>query len=368
MIYRTYGKTGRDVSAIGFGGMRFPDPQNVEKNAELVLYAHSKGITYLDTAPFYCEDKSEESMGIALRQMKRDSFTISTKCGSSDGEELRTSLERSLERLGVDQIDFFNIWCLTSKEDWERRKSGGAVDTLLKAHDEGLVKHVVCSTHMTRGETAAMFNEGLFQGVTLGYNAINFPFREPVIADATAHGLGVVVMNPLSGGLIPQHAERFDFIRAETDPDVVHAGLRFVLSNPAVAVALVGFSSQKEIDAAVAVTENFTPYSTAHCEAIKEKITESMDGLCTGCGYCLPCPQGIQIDRMMDTYNMRILEGPETKHITDRLRYHWSIDSAEAEKCTACGACEKKCTQHLPIIERLKEIAKVGREAAAKVE
>lgn len=357
MIYRTYGQTGRDVSVIGFGGMRFPDPQNIKRNAELILYAYDQGITYFDTAPFYCNDKSEASMGAAFRQMKADTFTVSTKCGLSSGKELRESLERSLDRLGVDQIDFFNIWCVKSKEEWEARKTGGAVDALLKARDEGLVKHVVCSTHMARDEATEIFNEGLFKGVTLGYNAINFPFREQVISDAAARNMGVVVMNPLGGGLIPQHAERFDFIRADGDPDVVHAGLRFVLSNPTVTVALVGFSSKNEIDSAVAATQKFMSHDGEHIDAIKKQITESLDGLCTGCSYCMPCPQGLLVPRMMDVYNMRILEGMEAKHMTDRLKYYWSMDPAIAEKCTACGACETRCTQHLPIIKRLKEIA-----------
>ena len=368
MIYRTYGKTDEKVSAIGFGGMRFLDEQNIEKNAELVLYAHSKGITYFDTAPYYCDDKSEEIMGAAFRQMTPGSFVASSKCGSPDGKELRESLECSLERLGVDCIDFFNIWCIKSQADWESRKTGGAVDALLKARDEGLVKHVVCSTHMMRDEASVMLDEKIFKGVTLGYNAVNFPFREQVIADAASHGMGVVTMNPLNGGLIPQHAERFDFIRSADDPTVVHAALRFVLSNPAVTAALVGFRSKKEIDQAVAVTENFVPYDTKHHEQLKKQITDSFDGLCTGCGYCLPCPQGIQIPKLMDAYNMRILNGPEAEHITNRLKGHWTLDSSEAEKCTQCGACEQACTQHLPIIKRLKEIVSAGREVAAKKE
>jgi predicted aldo/keto reductase-like oxidoreductase len=366
MIYRPYGQTAKEVSAIGFGGMRFPDPENIAGSAELVLYAHSRGITYIDTAPGYCKDKSEDITGAALRQMSPGSFAVSTKCGSPDGAELRQSLERSLDRLGVDCIDFYNIWCIKSQADWEARKAGGAVDALLKARDEGLVKHVVCSVHMTGDEAAAMFNEGIFEGVTLGYNAINFPFRQQVIDDAAGRRMGVVTMNPLNGGLIPQHARRFDFIRSREDPDVVSAALRFILSHPAVSTALVGFTSKQEIDQAVAAADRFTPLSTEHLAALKQQICEQFDGLCTGCGYCMPCPQGIRVPRMMDACNMRILNGPEPEHIINRLRYHWTTDYTEAERCTRCGACERACTQHLPIMERMQEIAAAGREVAAK--
>lgn len=368
MIYRTYGKTEKKVSAIGFGGMRFPEPQNIEKSVELVLYAHAKGITYFDTAPYYCQDKSQEIMGHAFKQMSRDSFVVSTKCNETSAEKLRVSLETSLEKLGVDQIDYFNAWGLNSAEKWRQIQEQGALDEMIKAREEGLIKNVVFSTHMTRTEAEDVFDKNIFAGVTLGYNAINFPFREQVVESAGHRGLGVVVMNPLSGGLIPQHAERFDFIRTDDDPDVVHAGLRFVLSNPAVTVALVGFSSQKEVDDAVSVTERFVPHDAPHREAIQKQITEKFEGLCTGCGYCLPCPQGISVPRMMDAYNMRILEGPKPEHIVNRLRNHWSIGAEEAEKCTQCGACEKKCTQHLPIISRLEDVVTAGHEAAAKGE
>lgn len=144
---------------------------------------------------------------------------------------MRKSLEKSLQRLNVDAIDFFHVWGLKKLEEWELRKKLGAVDELLKARAEGLVKHVVFSTHITRGDVAKVYDENLFEGVTLGYNAINFPFREQAVQDAGARGLGVVTMNPLAGGLIPRHAKRFDFIRSEDDPDVVSAALRFILSH-----------------------------------------------------------------------------------------------------------------------------------------
>lgn len=94
MLYKDYGRTGKRVSAIGFGGMRFRDPENIDENAELVLYGHSRGINYFDTAPGYCGDKSEDIVGAALKQMAPGSFYVSTKCGAAEGDAVRQSIER----------------------------------------------------------------------------------------------------------------------------------------------------------------------------------------------------------------------------------------------------------------------------------
>jgi len=362
VLTKPYGKTGKRISAVAFGGMRFASPDDTDANAAVVLHAYHKGINYFDTAPGYCQDKSEIIMGAALRQMKPGTFYCSTKCMAADGDELRKSLDRSLERLGVERIDFFHIWCIVRPEQWAERKAGGAVAAAQKAREEGLIDHLVVSSHMTGGQIAGMLAEGVFEGVTLGYCAINFPFRQQALDAAAAGGLGVVTMNPLGGGVIPQNAERFDFIRAADDPDVVSAAIRFNVSQPAVTTALVGFTTTEHVDQAVAAVEDFTPYDAAHIASMKRHITESFSGLCTGCGYCLPCPSGLEIPKLMDSYNMKILSGDD-KAVLGRLRWHWQVPPETAATCTGCGACESVCTQQLPIIERMADIAAIARRA-----
>ena len=358
MWTKQYGKTGKDISVIGFGGMRFTAPNDIDGSAELVLYAHSRGINYFDTAPYYCEDKSEEIMGAAIRHMQRDSFYISTKCGEADGGSMRASIERSLKRLNVEYIDFMHVWCLLRPEQLEERIKKGAVGAVLKAKEEGLVKHVVASTHLSGEEIAAMLDSGYFEGLTIGYNALNFPFRAKALEAAAEHHAGVVTMNPLGGGIIPKNAERLAFLKGPQDRNVVEAALRFNISQPAITAALVGFSSKEQIDQAVAAVENFTPYSAAHIDEVKSHITAGFEGFCTGCGYCLPCPSSVEIPKMMDAYNQRILEGND-KAIAERLKWHWGLSPDLAAACVQCGECEDKCTQHLPIRERLELISKV---------
>ncbi len=353
---KPYGKTGKQISVIGFGGMRFADPADLDASAALVHHAHAQGINYFDTAPYYCDDRSEEIMGRAFRTMARDSFHVSTKCAEADGDKLRASLERSLQRLGVDAIDFFHIWCLLRPEQLDERRRRGAIAAAQRAKEEGLIKHLVVSSHLNGEDNAAVLDAGLFEGITIGYNAINFPFRAKTLEAAARHGLGVATMNPLGGGLIPRNAERLAFLKGPADRDVVQAALRFNVSQPAITCALVGFANATEVDAAVAAVRDFAPYPAEHIERVKASIGASFEGFCTGCGYCIPCPVAIEIPKLMDTYNQKILEGSDAA-MRDRLKWHWSLPPEAAAVCTECGACEEACTQHLPIRERLKAIA-----------
>jgi hypothetical protein len=360
MWKKSYGKTGKEISVIGFGGMRFAKPEDLDLSAAIVHHAHARGINYFDTAPYYCDDRSEIICGHAFKTMPRDSYYVSTKCGVTEGPKLRESLERSLTRLNVDHIDFFHIWCLLRPEQLQQRILGGAIAAAQKAKEEGLIRHLVVSAHMDGGDISGILDSGLFEGITLGYNAINFPYREAGVASASRQGLGVVTMNPLGGGVIPANAERLAFLMAPGDKSIIESALRFNISNPAITSALVGFSTIAEVDQAIDAVQNFTPYPAEHIQQIKEQLTRSFDGICTGCGYCLPCPASIEIPKLMDVYNQRIL-GCDDPTLRSRLKDHWSISPDMAAACMDCGACESSCTQHLPIMERLKGIAALAR-------
>lgn len=358
MLYRPYGRTGKKISAVSVGGMRFRTPvtrQVVRDSVDMLVRAHGKGVNYFDTAPMYCDDRSEEITGLALREMDPGSWYVSTKCNAPDGAGLRRGLEKSLKRLRVPRIHFFHVWCLLRPGEWDERKRGGVLDAGLRAREEGLIEHLAFSTHMSGEETAKVIAEGVFEGVTLGFSAIDFPYRRRALEAAAEAGIGVVTMNPLGGGIIPRHAARFDFIRRPEDPDVVTAAIRFNLSHPAVTSALVGVDSAEHVDSALAALDGFVPYPAEAVAKIEKHIEESFDGLCTGCGYCLPCPKGVPIPKLMDAYNFLILE--KNRHaLLDRLKWQWALTTDAATHCDACGQCEGECTQGLPIIQRLKEI------------
>lgn len=357
MWTKPYGNTGKQISAISCGCMRFENYKDIDKAAEVAFHAYKRGVNYFDTAPAYLEDHSEDILGAAIKHMTPGTFYTSTKCFSSKGEDIDKSIERSLQRLGVEKINFFHIWCILSLNSWEGRKAGGAVKAALRAKEQGLIEHLVVSSHMPSEDLETMLAEGYFEGITLGYCAINFPFRESAVKAAAARGMGVVTMNPLGGGLIPNNAKQFDFLRQEGDETVVQAALRFNVSNPNITTALVGFATREHVDQAVDAVENFHPYNEEQIAKIREHIIGSFNGMCTGCGYCQPCPQGIPIPQLMDVYNLALLGSNEKPwELMGRLKWHWGISGEEAKECSECGLCETRCTQHLPIQERLKSI------------
>lgn len=356
MLYKEYGKTGKAVSIIGFGGMRFAEPKNIEESAGTVLHAFSKGVNYFDTAPGYTKDKSETIMGEAVKEMWKSGtpFYLSSKSAKSSGKELRTELEKSLRRLNTDRIDFYHCWCVMTLDDWEGRKKGGAVKELQKAKEEGLINHVCLSTHLSGPDIRRVAEEGIFEGITLGYSAVNFPYREEGIRSAGEKNLGVVIMNPLGGGLIPENPDTFSFIKTRENQSMVDAALHFLFSQRAITCAIVGFRNKADIDSAAAAVDSFVPYSEKEIALLKGRIEADFNNLCTTCMYCQGCPVDIPVWKFMETANHLILSRGE--RIFERLKYHWGGNIDDLSRCTQCRLCEEKCTQKLPILDRFEEL------------
>ena len=362
MHYKSYGNTGIKVSAIGMGCMRYDEADvaagRFDKCAEVALYAHSKGINYFDTAPFYCEDKSEEITGLALSQVPRDSYLISSKANIGTtgkiitADAFRARLEKTLTRLKVDYLDFYHLWCLMSKDDYQKQ-SDALYTFFLQAQKDGLIRNIVFSSHMPGDELETVIASDHYRGMLIGYNALNYKFRQSGIEAAYKKGMGVVVMNPLSGGVIPAHPEQFGYLNAGSDLTLAEAALRFVASHREISIALNGITTKEHVDSACRAVENLTEMPVQEIIAQTEHKGVALNNLCTGCGYCDECPADIAIPKMMDAYNKKILGGS----IKDRLKWHWSLTQDMAAACTQCGRCETLCTQHLPIISRLAEIA-----------
>lgn len=365
MYYKQYGNTDMKVSAVGMGTMRYSDDDinegKLDKCAEVVLYAHEKGINFFDCAPFYCQDKSEIITGMALSQLKRDSFYISSKVNlgtlnqKATADDFRRRLENSLKRLKVDYLDFYYLWCMLNMESFKKH-----FDLLYKyfeqAKSEGLIRHITVSSHMQGSDLEKVVETGAFDGMLIGYNALNYRFRQAGIRAAADKGMGIAVMNPLGGGLIPNNPETFSYLAEGTDLTVAQAALRFVASHKEISVALAGCTTKEHVDDAVKAVEGLVERPATEIYEEYENKGIALNNLCTGCAYCDSCPVGIDIPKYMDAYNAKILG----QDMAGRIKYHWCIPISKTAECIQCGQCESLCTQHLPIIERLAEISKLS--------
>ena len=345
MLYHQYGSTGIEVSAIGFGGMRLENIKNEQACVELVLAAYDAGINYFDTAPIYCQSKSESRFGAAFAEMKKTRsqkpFWVATKTFAASPADIRKDLERSLARLQVDCIDFYHAWCIIRPEDYHSRKAKGMLKTFEKLRDEGLIRYICVSTHMNGQDIAMLLQDYPFTGVLLGYSVMNFAYREEAIQTASKMGRAVVVMNPLGGGLIPQYPERFSFVKTQENENVVEGALRFLINDPRISVSLVGFGNKSHLQQALNAVDGYCPISEEQITRIRQELHISFNQLCTACRYCDHCPEKIPVPQLMDAYNNFLLTGNKQRML-ERLQWHWSIlqDKNYLDRCTGCGLCE----------------------------
>ena len=364
MQYRDYGQTEKKVSLLGFGGMRFANIDDHDECIRMMVTAAEGGINYFDTAPGYFEIKSETVFGKAFAEFRRCGlpYYSATKTFASDESGIRRELEAQLKRLNVPAVDFYHIWSVTELGDWEKRKKNGTLKTFRKLKEEGLINHICVSSHLINDEIKELLMENVFEGVLFGYSAYNFRSRQAAFDAIREHKLGAAVMNPLGGGVIPQNPGRFSSLQRSRE-GIAAAALRFLWDHPDITVTVVGFQNIEQIKDALAAMSGYEPRTAAELEEVKKALS-SVEGLCTGCGYCEKCPEGIPITQLLDAYNQKILSPSEKNSISNRLRWHWGLASSAAEKCTGCGVCEEACTQHLNIIERLKEIASLPAAAS----
>ncbi len=368
MRYVEFGKTGKKVSVVGFGGLRFDLSKSNEENAELLLYAYDKGINYFDTAPLYCDDRSEDIFGVAFRKLQQQGktdFYVSTKGKPTvfdTSEKAIQAVKTSLERMGVPKIHFYHVWCLRKMDHYKlAMQPGGQYEGLLKCKEAGLIDHIVFSSHQPGDEVIEVFNDNRFEGVTMGINLLNHAYRWKSVEHAGRMNYGIVAMNPLSGGSIPAHEKELAHLTDGTET-ATELALRFNIKHPGITVSLIGFGSFADIDGACRIADSDRGFTDEELMAVREKLGKNMNEICTGCGYCRVCPMEINIPGYMLFYNEKQMFGKSDEDMIKEVYgleyYNYAAGSAApASGCVACGRCEEECTQHLPITSRLREIA-----------
>ena len=349
------------LSRLGFGGMRFDD---FDEGVKAVRLAYEKGITYFDTAPGYCGDTSEAIFGEAFTTIPRDKIIISSKSGvwqDKTAEKLLKRVKKSIERMDVGYLDILHIWCVNNEKNWGKIMSpGGPFEGAEEAKKQGLVKHIFFSTHADNDLNKRIIAGKHFEGMTVGFNLLNYAARLPTVEAARDADLITVSMNPLAGGILPKYKDLFGFLSTPTS-SIVETALFFNLSNPNLDVVLCGMGTSQEVEENIAIVNGFKKMGDNNrslAKQIEENLADLNGSFCTLCNYCLPCPEGIPIPAYMNIIDVKHSTGEENQ----KSLYYWHKDrntflGIEADRCTECGACEKACTQHLPIIDRLKEVS-----------
>lgn len=364
-----------ETPKLGFGCMRLPltDPNDqtsidLDQFKAMVDTFMEAGGTYFDTAYVYHEGTSEVAVREALvKRYPRESFTIATKClawAQPDAESAKACLDTSLERLGVDYVDFYllhNVGGVRTKKfdeygmwEWAQQKK-----------DEGVIKYLGFSMHDGADALEALLTEHPnMDFVQLQVNYLDW--EDPVVEArkcmevAEKHGVPVVIMEPARGGRLANLPERGKQILKAAEPELseVSWAYRFCYFLPNVISVLSGMSTLDQVKENVAEWKSAKPLSDADKKVVEQAL-EALRSVgmidCTNCRYCAKdCPAGVKIPEIMSLMNLEKMT--EDRQFVKGL-YDWQAKDGYASQCTQCGNCEEMCPQGINIIELLEEAA-----------
>jgi len=365
MQYRPFGRLGYDVSALGFGCMRLPTVDGKIDEAEatrMMHYAIDHGVNYFDTAYPYHGGEGEPFVGRALQGGYRERIHLATKlpCRIVESpDDFDRLFNEQMTRLQTDYLDVYLLHGL-NRERWEQMRNLGVLPWLDGLRSSGRVGAVGFSFH----DAYAVFQEIVdaydWQVCQIQYNYMNEESQAGTkgLRYAAAKGLAVVVMEPLLGGKL---ASAPPAVQAVWDTAPVHRtpaewALRWVWDQPEVSVVLSGMSAMSQVvenveSASRSGVGTLTPEERRLIERVREAYRSLSAVPCTACGYCMPCPNGVDIPRTFTLLNNGVMFDLEEA----RRRYnHLMSDQSSdilASSCIQCRECEAKCPQSIPISE-----------------
>jgi predicted aldo/keto reductase-like oxidoreductase len=361
MIYNELGRSGVKISALSFGSMRW---QSEEACRQVIHRGMDLGMNYIDTSTGYVGGQSERWSGSAVRD-RRDEIYFSSKshwAQAPNASTVRRAIEGSLRKTGLDYFDFYQVWGLRRMDALEGALArGGTVEGVRKAQAEGLIKHGLGFTfHGDAPLFKAAVDTGEFACATVSYN-LSKRRQETLLDYAAAHSVGIIIMNPLAGGVLARDDPSLLFLR-EGDLGPWYGALRFLLANQSITTAIVGYRSVAEVDMNVKALEGVEALTDAFRRELAAKMAASErpgEDFCTGCGYCIECPNGFDPTRFMQAMRDYDIYGGGVSLAGWLNEAYVGQDPGEVlDLCVECGWCEEQCPQHLEIIEQIRRARK----------
>jgi predicted aldo/keto reductase-like oxidoreductase len=373
MQYRRFGRLDWQGSALGFGAMRLPLTDVNQANIDepeaisMIRYAIDHGVNYLDTAYPYHMGQSERVVGRALRDGYRERMKLATKMPVrmvESASDFNRYFNEQLERLQCNKVDFYLLHGLNGRS-WAKVRDLGvlrwAEDKMAKGHFDYLGFSFHDDYEAFKGIVDGYDNWTLCQ-IQYNYMDINYQAGTEGLKYAAQKGLAVVVMEPLRGGRLTKPPDSVANLWESAAQKRTPAkwGLLWVWNQPEVSLALSGMSTMEQVMENVATAGGSGPgILTADELALIDLVREEYKKLspipCTKCGYCLPCPNGVEIPTIFELYNEAVIYNDAR---TARFRYRGPNGLKEeqrADQCIECEECVDACPQQIPIPEWLKK-------------
>ena len=373
MEFRKFDKFDKPVSLFGIGCMRLPMIQkddgaviDEEQSIQMIRYGIDHGVNYIDTAYPYHNGESELIVGKALKNGYRDRTYLATKLPVwrvEKYDDMERFLDEQLKKLQTECIDFYLLHSLT-KQRWDNLMKLNVLDFMEKAKASGRIKYICFSFHDNNKAFKEIINAYDWDMCQIQMNIMDMDEQATVegLKYAGDKNIPVVIMEPLKGGklanFVPDEIKQiYELSKIKRTP--VEWAFRWLYNFPQVAVILSGVSSMEQLKDNLRIFEN----AKANCmdeeeialiERVKQVYRKGMKIPCSGCEYCLPCPQGVSIPGIFNLVNSAFMYMSE-KESKFLYRVDHIKNGSDASNCVECGQCESVCPQNIPVIQRLKE-------------